>query len=368
MRILHIDTGSGWRGGQQQVFWLIEGLREQGAEQLLLAPSGSPLAERARQGGIAVAELSSPMVSFANLHKLCQYLDGFDLLHAQDAHAHSLAWLATLGRRKRPFVVVARRVAFPIGLLSRPQYEAADACIAVSEYVGRQLLDAGVPAGKVHVVHDGVKLPALPIPSAERAEFRRRHGVSEETFLLGTLTSVAPEKLLREQIDPLAALPSSVRLWLGRPAADTDHSSGEAALVEYARSRGVEERFQILSLGYDVGSFLASLDLFIYLSELEGLGSAILLAMAYGLPVVANRTGGIPEIVHHRETGFLVDKNLAEELPRAIRLLLDSPQLRQQLAAAGRQFVRTHATTAIMVAATAAVYQELLQGSDPHRA
>ncbi|MBI1955228.1 MAG: glycosyltransferase [Acidobacteria bacterium] len=368
MKILHIDTGSGWRGGQQQVFWLIEGMRKRSAEQLLLAPSGSPLAERARQEGFQVAALSSPMISFANLRKLRQHLDGFDLLHAQDAHAHSLAWLATLGRRKRPFVVVARRVAFPIGLLSRPKYKAADAYFAVSEYVERQLLRAGVPAGKVHVVPDGVKLPALPIPSVERAAFRRRHGVSEDIFLLGTLTSVAPEKLLRAQIDSLAVLPPFVRLWLGRPAAGTDSSSAETALVAYARSRGLEERFQIFPLGDDVGTFLASLDLFVYLSESEGLGSAILLAMAYGLPVVASRVGGIPEIVRHQKTGMLVDNNLPEELPQAIRLLLGSPLMSQHLALEGRRFARRFATVDIMIARTATVYRELLQEGNSHRA
>ena len=57
LRILHIDTGPGWRGGQQQVFWLMQGLRQHGLEQVLAAPAGSPLAERIRREGFEAIEL-----------------------------------------------------------------------------------------------------------------------------------------------------------------------------------------------------------------------------------------------------------------------------------------------------------------------
>ena len=59
LRILHIDTGAGWRGGQQQVLWLMEALRAGGCEQLLLAPAGSPLSHRIRKTGLPVAPTDS---------------------------------------------------------------------------------------------------------------------------------------------------------------------------------------------------------------------------------------------------------------------------------------------------------------------
>ena len=156
-------------------------------------------------------------------------------------------------------------------------------------------------------------------------------------------------------------MPSSVHFWLGHPVARTQEA--ETALLQSARQRGLENRFRILSLGEDAHAFLDSLDLFVYLSRLEGLGSAILLAMAHGLPVVASEVGGIPEIVRHQETGLLVRGDPPQELPAAVRLLLDAPDLRQRLASAGREFVLAHATDAIMVAQTAALYRELISQS-----
>ena len=371
VRILHIDTGAGWRGGQQQVLWLLQGLRERGHEQLLLAPENSPLAARVRRDGLPVEELVLPALSLGNVGMVRRLSAGHDILHAHDSHAHSLAALATVGGPSRP-LVVSRRVAFPVGALGLPKYAAADAYIAVSEHVRQELLEAKVPARKIRVVYDGVKVPDCGARSEERAEFRRKHGIDDRTFLLGTLTSLAPEKMVEVEVDLLAELPASVHLWLARPAAartartETARTEKtEAAVQEYARARGLERRFRIFPLDDGAGAFLASLDVFIYLSESEGLGSAILLAMAHGLPVVANRVGGIPEIVRHQETGLLVSPDPRKDLADAVRLLLDSADLRQRLGAAARQFVLAHATSDIMVAKTAAVYEELLQGSRP---
>lgn len=364
LRILHIDTGRGWRGGQQQLFWLLEGLRAHDLEQGLLAPKDSPLAARVREQGGTVAEVGLPATSLASVRQVRRQAAGFDLLHAHDSHAHTLAWLASVGkaRKSRKPLVVSRRVAFPIGRLSGPKYAAADIYIAVSEYVRQRLLQAGVPAPKIRVVYDGVAVPAGERRAAWREKFRRSHQVGEDTLLLGTLTSMAPEKRLREEMDLLAELPPRVHLWLARPAAEPQ-AEAETLLRQHARTLGVENRMRIFSLGDGVEEFLAALDVFVYLSESEGLGSAILLAMAHELPVVASSVGGIPEIVRHQETGLLIPPDRKKDWAEGVRPLLDSQDLRQHFGSAGRQFVLAHATCEIMAAQTAAVYRELFRES-----
>lgn len=362
MRILHLDTGMGWRGGQQQVLWLMEGLRKRGYQQALAALPDSPLAATMRGRGFEIADLKSPAKSLANVGALRRVAGEFDILHAHDARAHTLAWLAGTARGDRawPVLIVSRRVAFPIARFGRFKYAAADAYIAVSEYVRQRLIYANVPAAKVHVVFDGVEPEPLP---GERSEFRGRFGLSEDTPLIGTLTSLAPEKLVKEEVELLSALPPSVHLWIGRSAAEPE-GAAEQVLLVHAKERGVEKRFRVLPLSGDIGGFLRSLDVFVYLSRAEGLGSAILLAMAHGLPVVASRVGGIPEIVHHNETGLLIgDRSWQQELQAAVRLLLDAAPLRRELAMAGRKFVMENATTALMVSKTAAVYEQVFHTS-----
>ena len=115
VRILHVDTGTGWRGGQQQVLWLLEGCRDLDIEQMLLAPAGSPLAERARQSGIPVTEISKRALALDNLRAIRRLASDYDLAHAHDSHAHSLLCAASPFKSGAgPPLIVSRRVGFPV--------------------------------------------------------------------------------------------------------------------------------------------------------------------------------------------------------------------------------------------------------------
>jgi glycosyltransferase involved in cell wall biosynthesis len=87
----------------------------------------------------------------------------------------------------------------------------------------------------------------------------------------------------------------------------------------------------------DVAELLASSDVFVLSSRAEGLPISILEAMAAGLPVVATRVGGIPELVVDGETGFLVPAGDAPARADALRRLVEDPALRERLGAAGRR-------------------------------
>jgi len=264
--------------------------------------------------------------------------------------------------------VVSRRVGFPIGALGRAKYRFPAMFIAISEFVRWRLIQAGVPGSRIHVVYDGVRVPLALPGAAVRAETRRRLGAGDDAFVIGTLSSFAPEKMLPEQLTLLARLPGEAHYWLGVPGGDEDSGEAGTKLLETARRLGVADRFRIVPVAEDAGAFLAALDLFLYLSRLEGLGSAILLAMAHQLPVVASEVGGIPEIVLHRQTGVLVGDAFETELPAVIQFLMRAPRLRHQMAQAARQFVSAHATSDRMVAQTVVLYRELVEGSNGTKA
>jgi glycosyltransferase involved in cell wall biosynthesis len=111
----------------------------------------------------------------------------------------------------------------------------------------------------------------------------------------------------------------------------------------------------------DVSPFLFALDAFVYLSESEGLGSAALLAMAHGLPVIASDAGGLPEIVRDGETGLLID-NSTEELRAALERLLARPEQAAALGRQGRALVERCASDDIMAEQTEQTYQKAVQG------
>ena len=245
MRILHVDTGRELRGGQHQLLLLVDGLAARGHEQVLLAREPT---RRSLAGGELGGRVAAGEPTLFNIWKAARTVD---LIHAHDARGHTLAAVAAGGKT----LIVSRRVAFPIrrNHFSQRKYARADHYLAISNHVRRQLLDAAIPITKISVVYDGVVLPG---EGAAGPQERGRY-------------------VLAPQInDPL---------------------KGAALLREACRQAGVELRFSA-NLLEDLPRAAA----FVYLSENEGLGSAILLAMARNTPVVASRVGGIPELVEAR--------------------------------------------------------------------
>jgi glycosyltransferase involved in cell wall biosynthesis len=118
-------------------------------------------------------------------------------------------------------------------------------------------------------------------------------------------------------------------------------------------------KIQWLGLQEDLAAFFAGLDLFIMPSRSEGLGSAALLAMAHGVPVVATRVGGLPEVVEEGKTGWLVEPDSHAALAEAlISAASDSARLRE-FGANGRARALQFSAGA-MVERTEALYRRLL--------
>lgn len=223
-----------------------------------------------------------------------------DLVHAHDARSHTLALLAS-----RSPLVVSRRVAFPIR--SRWKYRSAGRYLAVSRFVKSVLEAGGVPEEKIAVVHDGVPLLAP----------------AQGTAVLALANKGDSQK--------------------------GAHLAADAA--QLARIP--------LHWTTDLENDLKQAAIFVYLTYSEGLGSAVLLAMSAGVPVVASRIGGLPEIVFDGGNGLLVD-NSAAAVAEGIGKLRDSPALAARLGEAARLTVQERFTTELMVYRTMEVYREVL--------
>jgi hypothetical protein len=281
MKTLHVDTGLEMRGGQWQALYLIQHL----PDAVLLTPAKSDLFWQARARGVDTRPLS--------LKELAKLARKVDLVHTHDARAHTLA--AVLGRAP---LVVSRRVGFPVGrsMASRWKYGRAAGYLAVSKFAAARLVDAGVPAEKIRVIYDGVRLPPPARPQPGR-------------------------------VVALASKPVEVT---GIP----------------------------IHLSTDLWQDLSTASVFVYLSEMEGLGSAALAAMASAVPVVASRVGGLPEIVEHERTGLLIDDG---EVDQALRRLLDKPAIAAAMGRFARERVRENFTVQKMVEQTLRAYEEILK-------
>ncbi len=110
----------------------------------------------------------------------------------------------------------------------------------------------------------------------------------------------------------------------------------------------------------DLPRILPALDLLVHPASMEGLGVALLQAAACGIPIVAGRAGGIPEIVHDGENGWLVEPDDSSALAERINTLLDHPEQAAAFGAAGRRLVEQAFSIPAMAAGNLAIYRKTL--------
>lgn len=365
MRIFHVNTERTWRGGEQQTLWLARGLRDAGEQSEVVAPPGSPLAERARAAGLTVHEL--PMrgewdfSAVLALRRLYKERDP-DVCHMHTSHAHMLGCLARIGRG-RPRTAVSRRVDFSIyrNFLRTSWFKyrlLGDRFIAISRAVKEVLVADGIAPDRIEVVPSGVDTGRLD--AVKPTDLRGELGLAAGTPLVGDVAAFGWHKAQEVLVDAtpriLEAIPGAHVVFVG---------DGEfrARIEERARRLGrAGESIHFTGFRNDVPELLPSFDVFVMCSVKEGFCTSALDAQAVGLPVVASAVGGLVEAVADGETGLLVPPRDPAALASAVVRVLNDATLQRALGEAGRARIRACFTVNRMVEGSRSVYRRLLRG------
>lgn len=338
MRILHVSTPKTWRGGEQQLAYLVQGLEDQGVQQTVLGPKGSVLEEHSEKKGW-------PFAAFARKGPLnlgiARELKGLvrscapDLIHAHDAHAHTAAFLASSILRVPLPIVVHRRVDFPVGrhFLSRWKFDHRRVArvIAVSEATRRIGMDGVKEKHKWVTVHSGVD-PDRIQARKDPGRLRKELGLSSDMPLVGNVAALADHKdhstFLHAAKDLLERKGEGRFVIIGE-------GPERASVEEGIEDLGLEGKVFLLGYRQDVPELLSDFDIFLMSSKTEGLGTSLLDAMAASVPVLSTNAGGIPEIVEDGVNGVLRDVGDHRGLAQSLMKLLGDEELRGRLIANG---------------------------------
>lgn len=233
------------------------------------------------------------------------------------------------------------------------------AVIAVSRHTAEHLIEReGAPAGKVHVVLNGIDFERVkPSDPASRARLRRELCLGESHVLL-TAARLHPEKGYEHLF---AALPDVIA-GLDRPCVLLIAGTGalETQYRELARSLGLEDAVRFLGYRTDIADLMLSADLFVLASVAEAFGLVLAEALYLGVPVVATRVGGIPEIIDDGVDGVLVPPGDSAALARAVVDMLRDPRRRAALGSAGREKVERRFQFVNMMRSYERIYDQLL--------
>jgi glycosyltransferase involved in cell wall biosynthesis len=280
-----------------------------------------------------------------------------DVLHAHNATAFFYGAAAACLVPGTRFLYTEHDRAFPTPVRERGLHallaRRTDAVVTVSETLQKNLVRYECfPRSRVHVVRNGVELRA---PSRGRRDVRAELGLGERP-VAGIVARLATVKnhalLLRAWKRVLERVPDAMLLVVG-------NGPLEPSLRVQATELGIESSIRFLGFRLDIPELLQALDVFVLSSLSEGLSLTLLEAEAVGLPIVATRVGGNPEVVRDGDTGFLVPSGEEEPLASALARLLQDPSLRTRLGERGRALYREQYTLQAMVQGYVELYARL---------
>jgi alpha-maltose-1-phosphate synthase len=355
------------------------------------APRNSPLVARSYEpwdeipGGRQGAALRAMSVGL----RMSADVEGVDLVHSH-------TWYANYGGRLAqllygiPHVLTAHSIeplrpwkAEQLGpgyalssYIERSAMESADAVIAVSSAMGRDIVSAypSVDPARIHVIHNGIDPDEYR--RDDRTDVLLSHGIDPLKQTVMFLGRITRQKGITHLIDAAADLDPKAQLVLCAGAPDTPEIGAEVRekVAGLQQSRGGVFWIEEMLPRSDVVQLLSHATVFVCPSVYEPFGLINVEAMACGLPVVASAVGGIPEIVVEGETGYLVPfesggdvfgsprdpVRFASDLADRVNRLLVSPALATSFGEAGRRRVLEHFSWQAIAARTASLYTSLV--------
>jgi L-malate glycosyltransferase len=386
MRVLYVNQTAQVSGAERSLLTLLDGLGD-AVEPIVASPAGELSALVEERGihwrpihGTGASFRLHPVhtsrgvgeigVSAVQVRRMAAAVRP-DLIHANTTRA---ALLAVLARRPLPPVVSHIRDWAPEGRFSRTVLDLvarrSDLVVANSAYIAGQFEGLAVRR-PVRVVHNPVDLAQFDPAKVDPAEVRRELDLPEGTVTMAVVAQLTPWKGQDDAIRALAALPEgggkAILLLAGSakfsgPGTQFDNAAYERELHALAAGLGVADRVRFLGERRDVPRVLAATDVLLLPSWQEAFGRIAIEAMAMGVPVAATEVGGPAEIVRPGVDGLLLPPREPERWARELSPLLDDPERRRAMGAAGREHAADFATEA-HVAEVLDAYREALSAA-----
>ncbi len=366
LSVLGVDPELGFAGGETQVLGLTLELLHAGHRAELACDPRGALYARASASGVVCPPLTirNAFDIRAALRLRALVARGrYDIVHFHTSRAHSMA--PAVGGMARATIVTRRMDYRPNRLFAPYLYNrAVDAVAAISTPVARALEAAGVKREHLVIIPSGVDCDRFRPPTpAERQAARARFVIAPGEFAIGTVGALEERKghrYLLEAIAGLGAEPGTERV----VCLVAGSGSLRRELAEVAERQGVSARVRMLGQVEDSKPLLEALDLFVFPSLKEGLGVAMLEAMASGLTVIASASGGVVDAIEDGVSGVLVPPADAQALASAIARLWRDEAVRRRIGVAARERACARFSVAAMARRTIELYRACLEKND----
>ncbi|MEW2101792.1 glycosyltransferase [Streptomyces cellulosae] len=369
MRALHIITGLGVGGAEQQLRLLLRHLPV--ACDVVTLTNPGPVAEGLRADGVRVLHLgmagNRDVGVLPRLVRVIRF-GGYDLVHTHLYRACVYGRLAARMAGVRAVVATehslgdsqmeGRALTQGVRALYLASERLGSATVAVSPTVADRLKRWGVPAPRIEVVPNGIELDRFRFDPERRERTRRRLGLPDGAFVVGGVGRLAPGKRFDVLVRALARLPEDCWLLLvgGGPEEHvlrrTAHEAGVSGRVLFTGERPAVPDG---TPGPDLPSLTSAMDLFASPSTEEAFGLAAVEALAAGLPVLHGSCPAIEDLPPDASAGARRVRGGPEEYARAIAEVRAAGPAPRTAAGAARHYSITRSSARLMDVYAAAV-------------
>ncbi|WP_236403994.1 glycosyltransferase [Microaerobacter geothermalis] len=368
LKVIHIIGGGEFGGAEQHIIHLLSRFNPQKVQVEVLCFYDSTFAEKLRRNGIKVHVMDQyGRFDFRLLKGITQFLDHEkpDIVHTHGVKANFFGRLACRRLNISPVVTTIHSLlkydyAHPLARFFASKMELwtrkwTTHFIAISKAIEEDLYETGVSSDKISVIYHGIDISYFSHVKDPQL-IRRLADLPSDATVVGAVGRLVPIKGFDVLLKAASLLKKE-----GFPHMFVLVGSGpeEKNLRKLASELEITDRVRFLGFQQDIPSVLAGIDIFVSPSRTEGLGLAVLEAMAAGKPVVATGVGGVKELIRDKENGVLIPVDDEVALFRALEGLFIHPKIYFQLSIKAKQEVEKRFSVEGMVEQTYQLYVQL---------
>lgn len=355
--VFHLDDSIKLGGGERQVLYLIDELSKLGIENYLVCRKKSKIHEICMQRNIKIINIPFlfdwDIISSLILYlKIKEIKNKQIILHSHTGKSSSIPLIIKKLFMPKIKIVSHKRVVFPLkNKISVIKYREQDAIISISKAITSQLTNIKIPQSKIHLIPS-----SIPEELIEKNSFER---TLPEKIIIGSLTTLTKNK------DPITLI-EAAKIVIKKTNNVFFEIAGEGPLMEecinMVEKYNIKDRVILKGYIENNTDFLKNIDIFVLSSKEEGLGSSLIEAMAFGLPLIGTDSGGIPEIIDNGINGFVIPKENPQKLAQAILELISNKELYEKFSKNSLIKVKNYSSSK-MALSTLEVYKNVIKNT-----
>ncbi len=359
MKILHINLQKSWRGGEQQLAYLMTALHERKIDQILICSENSKLEGFAKKEKLQYVALKKGFFQkIINLNKLSKLIsrEKIDLIHCHESKGHSLALFTKIIYNFKAKILLHRRVVFPIkGFFSKKvKYSSKyiDLVICISNAVEKVFHETTGNKNTV-IIHS---MTDTHLKSLNQGILSTKYNIPENKTIIGYIAALTFEKDHFTFLDTAKLLLKENDLHFVLIGEGKEREQ----LVAYSNQLGLSEHVDFIGFVENAKQLIPEIDILLFTSTKEGLGSTILDFFVAKKPVVTVKNGGSEDLVFNGETGFICNPKDSETLAENIKFLINNPEKKDIIVENAYQFVENNFSIDSITEKTIDVYAKLI--------